>query len=688
MIWVFVQFASTIALAVVSGIAALCASRVYHAPTKGKSYSRLRSSLVWMGIGGLVFVVKLTAVVVLTASDEVFTEDKWTMQLPMLAIPAAAIVWFSVPAARAIRAAAAVKSKEPTASQDRLAAAAPRWVWPVQAWFTGSLLSVLQQLFIAEWPLRIGTVLEVWLVYAAAVYLLWIRAKSRYRRFNETGTPQGNRALRLSRKGGVVLAVVLAAALWFMLGAQASRVPDRMSMAGHEHAHGHAIDAAATTPSVSFAGLTGPRTGKPDRSFTLEAKKTTVTLPSGERKEAWTFNGQLPGPELRVKQGDLVEVTLINEDVDAGVTVHWHGVDVPNAEDGVAGLTQDAVMPRQKHVYRFIADQAGTYWYHSHQQSSKQVRMGLYGVFVVEPDAAPPRKSADLAVVLHDWQTENGTSVTLGGLNRLQRKTADPGSLVRLRFVNAGNLPAPIYVTGTPFQVAAIDGTDIHDPAELTNTRLDLAAGGRYDVTFMMPDAAVGISRQTGPFSQEGNVLVISPSNEGMPPDAVKVPVFDPASYGTPAKTEFGPDTRYDRSYKLVFDNRLGFYNGRFTFVQTINGRVFPDAPMFTVREGDLVKMTFANRGFEDHPMHLHGHHVQVLSRNGKAVAGSPWIADTLNVGPGDTYEVAFAADNPGIWMDHCHNLDHAAVGMSAHLVYEGVYSPYEIGSATVNLPE
>ena len=84
---------------------------------------------------------------------------------------------------------------------------------------------------------------------------------------------------------------------------------------------------------------------------------------------------------------------------------------------------------------------------------------------------------------------------------------------------------------------------------------------------------------------------------------------------------------------------------------------------MQMVREGDLVKMTFANRSFMDHPMHLHGHHVLVLSRNGEPVSGSPWWADTLNVAPGETYEVAFRADNPGLWMDHCHNLAHGRPG-------------------------
>ena len=693
MIWVFVQFASTILLAVVSGIAAWAAGRVCLAPTAGKMASRLRASLVLICVAGLILLVKLAATVLLAATAGwVFVEDKAVAQLPMLVIPAAAVLLCAFPAAKAIREKIRETAKspnEPPSPQARLSAAEPLWAFPICLKYIGALLSVIQQFFIAEWPLPVGKILAVWAVFVAWACLLWIELRNRYRRLAVTGQPKwGTRAARMYRKAGTALAAAIVLVGWFVFGAQASRVPDRMSMAGGEHAHGHALHAAADAQAVNIAELTGPRSEMPDRQFRLEAQRTTVTLPSGERREAWTFNGELPGPELRVKQGELVEITLINRDIDAGVTIHWHGIDVPNAEDGVAGLTQDAVMPEQLHIYRFVADEAGTYWYHSHHQSSRQVQMGLYGAIIVEPAEAPAQQPLDLAVMLHEWQTENGTTVTLGGLSRLQRVKAEPGTPVRLRFVNAGNLPASIYFSGVPFQVAAIDGVDLNEPGDLTDARLELAAGGRYDVAFVMPETAVGVARSAGPFGPDSEALVISPADEGLPPDAAADSVFDPASYGTPAEAKFGPGTRFDRHYTLVFDNRLGFYNGKFNFVQTINGRVFPDAPMFMVREGERVKMTFANRGFEDHPMHLHGHHIQVLSRNGKAVTGSPWIADTLNVAPGEWYEVAFEADNPGIWMDHCHNLDHVIAGMSAHVAYEGFYSPFEIGRATVNMPD
>lgn len=138
----------------------------------------------------------------------------------------------------------------------------------------------------------------------------------------------------------------------------------------------------------------------------------------------------------------------------------------------------------------------------------------------------------------------------------------------------------------------------------------------------------------------------------------------------------------------MILDNKLGFYNRNLDFLYTLNGEVFPNTPMLMVKEGDLVKTTIVNRGNVEHPMHLHGHHVLVLSRNGKPSTGSPWWSDTLAVLPGETYEVAFAANNPGLWMDHCHNLVHAAAGMTMHLMYEGVTTPFSVGSGTINHPE
>ena len=109
----------------------------------------------------------------------------------------------------------------------------------------------------------------------------------------------------------------------------------------------------------SVADTKVPATGKPDVRVTLTAQKSRIRLASGKEVDAWTFNGRAPGPEIRVQRGQLLEVTLVNKDIDDGVTIHWHGVDVPNAEDGVAGVTQDAVPPGGRYIYRFRPDRSG-----------------------------------------------------------------------------------------------------------------------------------------------------------------------------------------------------------------------------------------------------------------------------------------------------------------------------------------
>lgn len=148
------------------------------------------------------------------------------------------------------------------------------------------------------------------------------------------------------------------------------------------------------------------------------------------------------------------------------------------------------------------------------------------------------------------------------------------------------------------------------------------------------------------------------------------------------------PLTGTDRNFQLEIDRRLGFQHGRVGYYWSVNGQIFPRMPMLMVSEGDLVRVKFVNRTTAHHPMHLHGHHVLVLSRNGEAATGSPWWTDTLNVAPGESYVVAFLADNPGIWLDHCHDLQHAADGFVMHLAYEGVSTPYAVGENTHNRPE
>jgi FtsP/CotA-like multicopper oxidase with cupredoxin domain len=495
--------------------------------------------------------------------------------------------------------------------------------------------------------------------------------------------------------GGGALAVGRSAA--------ASRLPERYSLMDHAAVdlgggspvrlagHTHAADGAAQVvdgdpPLRSVTELHGPRDATPDVRFTLTARQQTLRLRSGATVEAWSFNGQIPGPELRARQGDLVEVELINQDIAAGVTIHWHGVNVPNAEDGVAGATQDAVRPGGRHVYRFVATDAGTRWYHSHQQSSEQVRRGLFGALIVEPREPAPDEAAarELMVIAHGWQTADGVTEALGIDDALSYEAIPVGTPVRLRLLNADDRIRTFALNGAPFRVVALDGNAIHEPGELRDAAVAVPGGGRADLFFTMPDGPVRLGQLERPWLG----YAFSPDGRAEPPPLRAAERFDPLVYGSPAPTLFGPTSTFDRSFVMVFDNTLGFYNGRFGTLRTINGAVHPDTPVQMVREGELIRLVLVNRSHVDHPMHLHGHHVLVLSRNGEPARGSPLWLDTVSVLPGETWEVAFRADNPGIWMDHCHNLEHVATGMMMHLAYEGVTTSFEAGVATGNSPE
>jgi FtsP/CotA-like multicopper oxidase with cupredoxin domain len=447
--------------------------------------------------------------------------------------------------------------------------------------------------------------------------------------------------------------------------------------AGAEHGEGHA---GHDQSGVSVADLTGPTDGTPAMTATLTARQGTVTLASGEQVQGYTLNGRTPGPELVARQGDLVQVTLRNKDVEGGVTLHWHGIDVPNAEDGVAGVTQNAVMPGERYTYRFRADQVGTFWYHSHQVSSKQVRRGLYGAFVIEPKAPAPRQ-LDLTAVAHDFSGR----AAIGSYDGIQRRPVRPGTSVRLRLVNSNSSPERFYLAGTQFRVLAIDGTDLNGPTPVEDKTLVLGAGARYDVGFQMPRYSVRLGIDGSP-----TALVLGADPNDRQSRGTKAPPedFDPFGYGEPKATLLGSTTDFDRTFELAIGKRIGFVNGRPGFQWSVNGKLFPETPMYMVRRGDLVKMRITNSSGTVHPMHLHGHHLLVLSRDGKENTGSPWWVDTLNVFPDEEYEVAFRADNPGIWMDHCHNLPHARDGLTMHVAYEGVGTPFRLGDGPHNHPE
>jgi FtsP/CotA-like multicopper oxidase with cupredoxin domain len=478
-------------------------------------------------------------------------------------------------------------------------------------------------------------------------------------------------------------AVILGPLAWLW---QASLLPDMYSVMDM----GYADDGGAAASMTHTGHGAHPGAGRsvtsltadPDRpadvAVTLTARKQRFRLSSGRAVDGYTFNSQSPGPVIRAAIGQLVQVRLVNESVPDGVTLHWHGVDVPNADDGVAGVTQDAVGVGQEFTYRFVAEQVGTFWYHSHQLSHQQVTGGLLGALVVTP-REQATDAADIEALVHLY----GGARTVNGHEGDLTVGARPGQRVRVRVINTDNGQMSAWVARAPFRLIAVDGTDLNGPTPIHDTAVLVTAGGRADLEVTMPADGDPVRVHLG-----GSAAVVLGSRSY---DAPVVPrpaaTLDLLSYGATAPFGFDPDTP-DRRFGYDIGRRAGFLNGRPGLWWTVNGHQFPNVPAFVVAEGDVVRMRIANHSGEAHPMHLHGHHAVVLSRNEVPATGSPWWVDSLNIGDGESYDIAFVADNPGIWMDHCHNLPHAAEGLVAHLMYAGVTTPFIVGGTAGNQPE
>lgn len=505
-----------------------------------------------------------------------------------------------------------------------------------------------------------------------------------------------------ARRRRVLLAVVATAVLigplaWFWAS---SLVPSTYSVVdlGYAdfgggpidpaHAGGHASPASeATAGQVSLATMTGPAEGDPDVAVTLTARKQQFRLASGERVDGYTINHSSPGPTITVRQGQLLQVTLVNESVPDGVTLHWHGVDVPNAEDGVAGVTQDVVRVGHRFVYRFLAPDVGTYWYHSHQLPHDQVVRGLFGALVVLPRTGPADSAAttgpalDQVALVHTYSGRRSINGRVGE----SRVDAAAGSTARVRVIDSDAGPLHVTTTGAPFRLVATDGHEVREPGLVQDQVVILGGGGRADLLVTIPadGSAVRIDLGGGP-----TYLVLGPAGAGAPPAAVRgLPRLDLLRYGAPEPLPFDPQLA-DRRFTYGIGRRIGFLDGRPGLWWTVNGHSFPHTPMFVVNEGDVVRLTISNHSGQMHPLQLHGHHMVVLSRNGERAQGSPWWPDSVNVEDGETYEVAFVADNPGVWMVHGDDVPHAGQGRATYLVYSGVAEPYRVGGPVGNQPE
>ncbi|MER8400265.1 multicopper oxidase family protein [Mesorhizobium sp. M0306] len=421
-----------------------------------------------------------------------------------------------------------------------------------------------------------------------------------------------------------------------------------------------------------------------------------LTGPDGPRTPVWAYDGTVPGPTLRLRQGQPARI-IVENGLDEDTTVHWHGIRLANAMDGVPGLTQPPIRPGENFVYEFTPPDAGTFWYHPHADSLVQLGRGLAGVLIVE-EAEPVAVDRELLWLLQDWRLTKDGQIAAGFGNMMDAAmsgrvgnvvtvngappadlTVKAGERVRLRLANASlaRIMALRFEGHRPI-IVAIDGQPC-DPHEPEGGRLVLAPAMRIDVV---------LDLQGDPGSRHAVIddyydgLAYTLTTLAYDAGALRDHPLD-APLRLPANPLPAPDLAKAERHEIVLQGGM-MGGGKLAGVGGMMGMAMPGmngaawaingmsmtgdghagmAPQFTLSRGATCRLTIRNETAWWHPMHVHGFSLSVLSRNGSPVPHRQW-QDTVLLAPKDTIECAFVADNPGDWMLHCHVADHQMAGL------------------------
>ena len=417
-----------------------------------------------------------------------------------------------------------------------------------------------------------------------------------------------------------------------------------------------ASTAAVFLPIPSFAAQTP-----------LKLKAEAVTqqiLPEGEGATSMLgFNGSMPGPEIRLKRGAEASVEVQNG-LEEGTAVHWHGIRLKNKMDGVPVLTQNLINPGDSMTYSFVPPDAGTYWYHSHYISQEQVARGMMGPLIIEDDT-PPDVDHDITVLLSDWRMqEDGALVDeyadmhsvahggyMGNFARafLSKEQVQKGDRVRFRVINAAtNRIFPLAVEGVEGNVVALDGMALAAPRDLSEIVLAPAQRADLIVDVTGPVGFDMLSRQ-GPYRLAD--LAVEGSNTERQP--APIPTLAAPDLATP-----GEPTQH--LTLTMMGGAMGGRHGGANVWAFNDVSDLPDEPFGSFKQGETVRITLANDTAFPHGIHLHGHHFYEVAEDGSL--GD--LRDTSLVAAGESRDVICVFDNPGRWLIHCHMLSHAIGGM------------------------
>ncbi|MFI0978551.1 multicopper oxidase family protein [Streptomyces sp. NPDC021093] len=476
------------------------------------------------------------------------------------------------------------------------------------------------------------------------------------------------------------------------------------------------------------AAAEAARGSGPVRSVKLTATPATLDLGGGTKVKSWAYGDALPGKEVRVTAGDTLALTLANH-LPAATSLHWHGLALRNDMDGVPGLTQQEIKPGAEFAYRFKVPHPGTYWFHPH--SGVQQDRGLYAPLIVEDPKEPLKYDKEWVVVLDDWVDgvdgstpdavlaelskgmggmDHGSGGSSGGggheghsMPSPDRSTsapkspsrmmmgansdllgadagdvayphylingrtpqapsafsARPGDRIRLRIINAGGDTAfRVALGGHRMTVTHTDGFPVR---HATTDALLLGMGERYDVLVTAGDGVFPLTAVAE--GKKAAALALLRTGGGAAPAASVRPKELTGKLLTADRLEAAesvalPAREPDRTVKIRLTGGMAKYDWAF------DGKPYSPDQRHPVKAGERVRLDFTNATAMWHPLHLHGHTFALANSAGGA------RKDTAVILPNGRLTVDFDADNPGLWMIHCHNVYHSEAGMMTVLGY------------------
>lgn len=427
---------------------------------------------------------------------------------------------------------------------------------------------------------------------------------------------------------------------------------------------------------------------QPQYDYVLTAQEQPISLVEGGTTPALAFNGEFPAPVIRARQGEPLRIHFINK-LKQETTIHWHGIRLNNAMDGVPYLTQPPVKPGESFDYEFTCPDAGTFWYHPHMHSIEQLGRGLVGALIVE-EREPQHFDKDLILGLKDWRlNKDGSFMPLSE----PRHAARAGTLGNIATVNGKSLPLIEVPANAKVRVRLLNMDNSRqfaigvDQREAGVSVLALDAMPLEPASLQVHPLGVGMRLDLG---------LITPAQAG-----IDIPVYDikgrfrqvictlrttqakrksgrPAISALPANPVAEPDLERAERLRFVFEwagamtpvNNDGHAHYDFW---TINRRAWEGmsadnlpAPLAELRLGKTYIFELYNATPHGHPIHLHGMIFKVLRSNKKTI--EPFFTDTILLEKNERAQIAFVADNPGKWMFHCHVIEHMKTGLMGYV--------------------